>query len=51
MLTTGMAVVPDGQVVIVPESATTTGHGTTCNSSYYATELAAFMQSLPNAPK
>lgn len=50
MLEEGMAMIPDAELVIVPESAETTGHGTTYNSSYYADELAAFMASLPNAP-
>ncbi len=51
MVETNMAMIPDAELVIVPESAETTGHGTTFDASYYADELAAFMASLPNAPE
>ncbi|WP_099825579.1 alpha/beta fold hydrolase [Oceaniglobus indicus] len=51
MLEEGMAKIPDGQVFIVPESAETSGHGTTYTSAYYADELGAFMKTLPNAPE
>ena len=44
------SLVPDGSVYIVPEDDETRGHGTTFNASYYAEPLAAFLQSLPNAP-
>jgi homoserine O-acetyltransferase len=51
MLEEGMAMIPNAELVIVPETAETTGHGTTFDASYYADELAAFMASLPNAPE
>lgn len=51
MLKENMALVPDGQVYIVPETAETTGHGTTYNAATYAEQLGAFMRTLPNAPK
>ncbi|MGB3405928.1 MAG: alpha/beta fold hydrolase [Jannaschia sp.] len=51
MVAENMAKIADAQLVIVPESAETTGHGTTFNAAYYADELAAFMASLPNAPE
>ena len=50
MLEEGMNAVPNGQVYMVPESAETTGHGTTFNASYYAEPLAEFLKGLPNAP-
>lgn len=51
MLKDGMAKIPDGAVYIVPESPTTTGHGTTFNAGLYADQLAAFLKTLPNAPE
>ncbi len=52
MLNDGMArITSNSAVVIVPESAETTGHGTTYNSAAYADTLAAFMATLPNAPE
>ena len=51
MLEEGMAKVPSGEVYIVPEDAETSGHGTTFDASYYAEELRAFLEGLPNAPE
>ena len=51
MLEENMAMVPDGEVFIVPESEETTGHGTTYNAANYAEKLGEFMRSLPNAPE
>ena len=51
MLKENMAKIPDAELVIVPESAETNGHGTTYNSAYYADQLGAWMKTLPNAPK
>ena len=50
MLEENMAKISDAELVIVPESAETTGHGTTYNASYYAEELGEWMKTLPNAP-
>ena len=52
MLEEGMAkITSDASVHVVPESAETTGHGTTFNAAYYAEPLRAFLQGLPNAPE
>ena len=51
MLEENMALIPDAELLIVPEDATTRGHGTTFDASLYAEELARFMASLPNAPE
>ena len=51
MLEEGMARIPDAELVIVPESAETRGHGTTFDASLYAEELRAFLDGLPNAPE
>ena len=50
MLEENMAMIPDAEMIIVPESAETTGHGTTYDSSYYADELGEWMKTLPNSP-
>ncbi len=51
MLAEGMAAIPDAKLVIIPESAETTGHGTSFSAKYWADDLAAFMASLPNVPE
>ena len=51
MLAKNMAMISDAELVVIPESAETSGHGTAFTASYYADELAAFMASLPNAPE
>ncbi len=51
MLEENMAKIPGAEMYIVPESAETTGHGTTFDASLYADVLAEFMASLPNAPE
>ncbi len=52
MLNEGMnEITTEASVFIVPESAETTGHGTTFDASYYAEELRAFLEGLPNAPE
>ena len=51
MLEENMALVPSGEVYIVPEDAETRGHGTTYDSSYYVEPLQAFLDGLPNAPE
>ena len=52
MLEDGMAkITSDASVFVVPESAETTGHGTTFDASRYAEPLRAFLEGLPNAPE
>ena len=51
MLEENMAKIPNAELFIVPESAETTGHGTTYNASYYADVLGEWMDGLPNAPE
>ena len=50
MLETNMAMIPNAELLIVPESAETTGHGTTFNAALYADKLGEWMDALPNAP-
>ena len=50
MIEENMAKIADAQMIVVPESAETTGHGTTYKSSYYADELGEWMKTLPNSP-
>ena len=51
MLEEGMALIPHGEVYIVPESAETRGHGTTFDASYYVEPLREFLEGLPDAPE
>ena len=50
MLEANMAMIPNAELLIVPESAETTGHGTTFNAALYADKLGEWMDALPNAP-
>ena len=51
MLEANMAMIPNAELYIVPESAETTGHGTTYNAALYADVLGEWMDGLPNAPE
>jgi homoserine O-acetyltransferase/O-succinyltransferase len=42
-----MARVRDGRLLLIPASPETRGHGTTSAAKFYAAELAAFLQSVP----
>jgi homoserine O-acetyltransferase len=52
MLEEGMSrITSDASVYVVPESAETTGHGTTFDASHYVEPLREFLRGLPNAPE
>jgi homoserine O-acetyltransferase len=44
-----LARVKDGRLLLIPASTETRGHGTTGAAKFYAAELAAFLQSVPES--